>query len=399
MEQLNEILEKYDISKNNVYGAGDFNINLANFEFDKIVQQFLDLMGSYSLTPLNNIPTRISKTTASVIDNIFTNANNVLMTKVIVMDISDHYMLYTKITEKTINTAPEEDNLVWNFNRQNIILFQNKIKQTDFSYINSMEQVKLAYSNLSNKIVNTFEETFRKVSLKGKYKNRLPWLTVRLRNMIKIKNKLYYKSIRRPTQINCNNYRNYKRELGRELRTAERDYLHKAIISSASKSKKLWDTINEIINKKRIESYPQEFHHQNTMISNKKEIADGFNDYFVKIPLDLDEEIPIEDPDPLSYIRYNTPTSFFLEPVTKAEVIGIFRTTKTNSAGYDNLSRNIIKDIFSKLAEPITHIINLSFQTGEVPDEIKTSIIKPTYKSGKKNSLKITYQYQYYLFI
>ena len=69
---------------------------------------------------------------------------------------------------------------------------------------------------------------------------------------------------------------------------------------------------------------------------------------------------------------------------TKAEVIGIFRTTKTNSAGYDNLSRNIIKDIFSKLAEPITHITNLSLQTGEVPDEIKTSIIKPTYKSGKK---------------
>ena len=199
MEQLGEILNKYDISKNNVYVAGDFNINLANFESDKIVHQFLDLMGSYSLTPLNNIPTRISKTTASIIDNIFTNTNNVLMTKVIVLDISHHYMLYTKITEKAINTAPEEDNLVWNFKRPNIILFQNKIKQTDFSYINSMEQVKLAYSNLPNRIVNTFEGTFRKVSLKGKYKNRLPWLTVRLRNMIKIKNKLYYKSIRRPT--------------------------------------------------------------------------------------------------------------------------------------------------------------------------------------------------------
>ena len=154
----------------------------------KIVQHFLDLMGSYSLTPLNNIPTRISKTTASIIDNIFTNTINVLMAKVIVLDISDHYFLYTKITEKAINNAPEEDNLVWNFNRQNIILFQNKIKQTDFSYINNMDQVKLAYSNLSNRIVNTFEGTFRKVSLKGKYKNRLPWLTVRLRNMIKIKN-------------------------------------------------------------------------------------------------------------------------------------------------------------------------------------------------------------------
>ena len=71
MEQLGEILDKCDTSKNDVYVAGDFNINLANFETDKTVQQFMDMMQSYSLTPLYNIPTRITKSTATIIDNIF----------------------------------------------------------------------------------------------------------------------------------------------------------------------------------------------------------------------------------------------------------------------------------------------------------------------------------------
>ena len=66
----------------------------------------------------------------------------------------------------------------------------------------------------------------------------------------------------------------------------------------------------------------------------------------------------------------------------------IYRNIKTNSAGYDNLSWNLINDVFSILAESLTHIINLSFQTGVVPEQIKTSVIRPTYKSGKKNQFK-----------
>ena len=103
----------------------------------------------------------------------------------------------------------------------------------------------------------------------------------------------------------------------------------------------------------------------------------GFNNYFANIPTELDKQIPKDDDDPTTYIRENNPNSFFLDPVTKLEVTDIYRNIKTNSAGYDNLSRNLINDVFSILAESLTHIINLSFQTGVVPEQIKTSVIKP----------------------
>ena len=250
------------------------------------------------------------------------------MTKVIASDISDHYMLYTEIPDRTTRIIPEEDSLKWNLNRRNIILFQRKIKHVDFSDIKDIEQAQQGYTSFIDRITREFIEAFPKVSANVKYKNRLPWLTIQLKNMIKTKNKLYYKSVERPTQINCNNYKNYKRELNRELRKAERDYIHKAIISSASKPKTQWNIINKIINKKTVESYPLEFVHQNSMISNEQEIADGFNNYFANIPTELDKQIPKDDDDPATYIRGNNPNSFFLDPVTKLEVTDIYRNIK-----------------------------------------------------------------------
>ena len=50
---------------------GDFNIDLLNYTTDNKVSEFLDKMCSSSLLPLITHPTRISKTSQTLIDNIF----------------------------------------------------------------------------------------------------------------------------------------------------------------------------------------------------------------------------------------------------------------------------------------------------------------------------------------
>ena len=48
----------------------------------------------------------------------------------------------------------------------------------------------------------------------------------------------------------------------------------------------------------------------------------------------------------------------------------------------------VVKQLASELSEPLSHIINLTFKTGKIPVDLKTSIIIPVYKTGDKCEFK-----------
>ena len=70
---LNKILSTKDILKKEVIIAGYFNMNLLDFEQNKKVQNFLNIMFDHSMMPVINKPTRVTKNTATATDHIFIN--------------------------------------------------------------------------------------------------------------------------------------------------------------------------------------------------------------------------------------------------------------------------------------------------------------------------------------
>ena len=60
------------------------------------VQYFIDCLVTYSCTPLILNPTRITQSSATLIDNIFTNnLDNILKTGILINDVSDHLSVFT----------------------------------------------------------------------------------------------------------------------------------------------------------------------------------------------------------------------------------------------------------------------------------------------------------------
>ena len=53
---------------------GDYNINLLNYEKHSDTTDFVDLLHANSFISLLNRPTRVKRESATLIDNIFTNA-------------------------------------------------------------------------------------------------------------------------------------------------------------------------------------------------------------------------------------------------------------------------------------------------------------------------------------
>ena len=56
------------------YLMGDFNLNLINTNKHSGINNFYNCFMSYMYVPLINSPTRVSPYSATLIDNIFTNA-------------------------------------------------------------------------------------------------------------------------------------------------------------------------------------------------------------------------------------------------------------------------------------------------------------------------------------
>ena len=99
IDKLDETLDSHNLLNATTYILGDKN----KFDGPGASQNYLDILYSHGLFPLITIPTRVSKTSATIIDHISTNDNtHQLYPGVIKTDLSDHYITFVtscKLTE------------------------------------------------------------------------------------------------------------------------------------------------------------------------------------------------------------------------------------------------------------------------------------------------------------
>ena len=64
--------------------------------------------------------------------------------------------------------------------------------------------------------------------------------------------------------------------------------------------------------------------------------------------------------------------SLFLDPFKESEVDkGITQLNANKSNGYDDITSKVVRNIPSYIVKPLTHIFNVSFVTGIIPDALK----------------------------
>jgi hypothetical protein len=78
---------------------------------------------------------------------------------------------------------------------------------------------------------------------------------------------------------------------------------------------------------------------------------------------------------------------FKFSSVSKFTLLHVIKNLKPKtSAGVDCVSNKLLKRIAPIIITPLNYLINLSLQTGFVPNQIKVSKIIPLFKSGDKHN-------------
>ena len=52
------------------------------------------------------------------------------------------------------------------------------------------------------------------------------------------------------------------------------------------------------------------------------------------------------------------------------------------SCGFEGIMTNIVKLSAKEISEPLTHIFNLTFSTGVIPDDLNVALITPIFKGN-----------------
>ena len=385
-EYVHELLNKF-VNKT-LYVVGDFNINILNHEKHKETNDFIDLMYSKGVFPLITKPTRITNTTSTLIDNIFTNdLDHKYTSGAFICDVTDHLPIFI-IGSNSIKSDMNKSKFIYkrSIDGDNLNSFTSAISNVDWSSIESATDTNKAYDMFINTIVTLYNEhcPLKKVNIKER-KVHKPWMSQGFINATKKKRFLYEQSLKLRTESAMNKYKTYKNKLTYILRCEQKRYYCKLIDEHKGNMKKTWQILNRCISKsKQVSCIPKCFKANNLEVSESKDIANGFNNFFVNVGPNLAKSIPdCEGKSFYDYMVNNVQSSVFMQPTCESEINNIIRIFQNKtSSGHDGISMNVVKAIAQYIAKPFSHICNLSLFNGIFPDNMKIAKVVPIFKSG-----------------
>lgn len=340
----------------NICILGDINI-------DQSMQNiFSNCLSNYDFDSHIHEPTRITGTSQSSIDVIFSNCKDLIISSGTVNAdlISDHHLVYCTVNLCLPKTTPKMVTYrsFKNFNNESFLCDLQSIPWNDIFYLNDLEE-KIKF--LSTNILYIFDKHAPLVRARIT-KPYAPWVTENVKKLMKerqIALSIYKKSRNVRDWIYYKELRNLTLSAIRHEKSA---YL--AFHQNRS-TKELWGAVNRLnIKRKNMPDIPPH-------LRNVNEINSYFSSVFSP---------PNNCPDSVHYFLSNTfdeNAYFHFKLGSIEEITSIIMSLKSNAEGCDNISALMLKYCLPTISLHITHVINCCLEVGYFPTSWKRSLVKP----------------------
>ena len=152
--------------------------------------------------------------------------------------------------------------------------------------------------------------------------------------------------------------------------------------------KATWKMLNNIMGRNK------QNHNDSSVIINDNEVTDyqliakKFNEYFSTIAEKLMGKIPHKNQNPLKYLKNQPKSSLFLSATSPWEIKKILNAIPSKySSGWDDIPSVVVKKSPDNVLVALTHIFNLSLNTGIFPNLFKKAKIIPIPKVRSPKAL------------
>ena len=390
IETFSNIVGKIVKTKNQSIVLGlDHNLDFLKHETHGPTRLFIERILDLGLYPTVSRPTRITKSSATLIDNILVSQNLIekFTCNVILDDISDH--LPTALSLTDMNLAKTEPLTVTSRDtrERNMKALIRELSKADCANIIDPNDVNLSTNRIHELLVAKIDHHLPLVTRQVNYKNvrREPWLSAGLLRCIKRSKKLYSRSIRHnSTESDCLVYKDYCRTLAKTKRLAKKQYYEVKCVEYKHNTKKLWNVINKVCSKSNDKTSVIEYLKIDNIHEYKaNKISNHLGKYFSSVGKNYANKIPRSSQPVHSYISRipRNPVSIMLSPVCEQEIERILTKLPAKcSSGHDNISNLLLKRLKTIVVPLLCKLSNTSLSTGVFPDVMKLAEVVPLHK-------------------
>ena len=216
-------LSKCDAESKDLLVIGEINCDMLKSPKDSSTNRLLFLCTLYNLEQMIKEPTRVTTTSSTVIDLIFTNKpNNISNSGVIDLGMSDHSLIYA-VKKMTTPKHRQTCSKVRNFKRFNETDFIQELSRIPW-YITT----QCMNPNDSWHIWESFfQEALDKhapLIHKSLRQNSVPWINSKVKKLIRSRDFHKKRAKKYNSQVHWDKYKSERNKVNSELKKAKTDY-------------------------------------------------------------------------------------------------------------------------------------------------------------------------------
>ena len=405
---LENVLQKLQrhVKKKFLYLVGDFNQDLIKHDCDTNSQNLIDITSSHGLVQLVSRPTRITDSSATLIDHVYTNnVDNVISCNILTLDLSDHLAIHTKLSlnsncnrliiDKQTANKKKEFRI---FNEASSCQFESLINSETWEEINDDMDAQAQYDKFNEIYTRNYNTAYplktEKVRRKNERKNSKPWILPWLEDACARKKNLYHEFILVPTVENKAKYDKMNEFCAKHVDLAKSKYRKKYFEEHKDNSRKQWQMINELLNRqKKNVRVSRLIDDKGKIVNTAPEIAENFNDYFANIASNLKSDVSKQSEETQSensyqnFLHQPAENELHLSRVGAQEVHKIIKNFKNKSTLDTKISALKIANKSFSFTHILAKIINKSFSDGIFPHQLKNARVVPIFKEGSKTEV------------
>ena len=369
------------------YLCGDFNLDLLKVNEDRNVTKFIDTLSTLTLLPTIVKPTRVTETSFTLIDNIFTNRIHDVHSGILEIEITDHFPVFAILKHDPIITGDKYKIEYRAFHESNLQnFFENLSSYTNNDFI-SQENVNESLNNLDKILL---DELNKCCPIKTKYisprEQKNPWINSEVKSLIKRRenyHKLYLG--RKMTKVEYNRFRNY---VTNRIRITKKNYFTNLFNNLKNDIKKTWNSINKLLKpgkslkKKHIKSIL----FNGVIHTDPQSIANSLNTHFSTAGASIANSFPTTAENHTLPIP-RMENSMFFKQTTPSEVCTAIHSLKNKSSHVSTYPSKVLKYISEIISPILSTIINMSLSMGVFPDKLKLARVVPIHKGGDETEL------------
>lgn len=374
LNTLDDTLNTLSLECDNILFMGDLNENL--LDKNRFTDDILFMLNTYDMKQLITCATRITATTETLLDIICIN-NNWSYNESGTLDtsnLSDHDAVYAVVDLAT--EVPNKTRYYRNFKNIDMDRFAEDAQKMNWSRIYFLDDINEKVEYFNSCITALLDFYAPKIPMNIR-KQKAPWMTYNIKNMLKIRNKAYKKYIRTRSEVDRRYYCDLRNYINRAVKREKKNYYVFSTQENIKDSRSFWSKMHQwgFINKKNgngantDEFDPNEVNTFFINCADELNSDDALTDYFYDNLLENNE--------------MNTFTS--VEPY---KIQKILSEIKSNATSLDGISAQMIKICYPFCKNEFCHIINTSLYTGIVPLSWKSSKVIPLKKKDDTIQLK-----------